>query len=134
MNKQELIEKFSGNVIQAIKYVESLRPEYPVKPVKPLANSKNIQNITSADALEWSKKLEVYEKEIIQYHLKKDHYQATVNLQEIELVEFIKDECNFYELVPERSREKVWSKAWSDGHSCGYYEVYQHLNELVDLF
>ena len=131
MNKQELIEKFSGNVIQAIKYVESHRPEYPVKPEKPLTNSKNI---TSAEALEWSKKLEVYEKEMIQYRLKKDYYNTTVHRHEIELVEFFKDECNFYDLVPEKSRNKVWDKAWSDGHSCGYYEVYQHLFELVDLF
>jgi hypothetical protein len=31
-------------------------------------------------------------------------------------------------------QSKVWWKAWEDGHSYGYYEVYQKLDDLVELF
>lgn len=130
MNKQELIEKYTGDVLQAIRYVESLRPEYLVRPTKPLLSIPHKSEMVK----EYGEKLEVYEKEMIQYNLKKDHYKSTVNQQESELIEFMKDECGFYSNIPEKSREKVWSKAWSDGHSSGYYEVYQRLDELVDLF
>ena len=36
--------------------------------------------------------------------------------------------------VPEQYRSKVYSKAWSTGHSSGHYAVYQELSELVKIF
>ncbi len=36
--------------------------------------------------------------------------------------------------IPEQYRDKVYSKAWQDGHSGGYIEVYNELLDLVALF
>ena len=36
--------------------------------------------------------------------------------------------------IPQRQADKIWSKAWQDGHSDGYYSVYCKLLELVELF
>lgn len=35
--------------------------------------------------------------------------------------------------LSEKTREKIYSKAWEDGHSSGYYEVEHHFSELCDL-
>jgi len=36
--------------------------------------------------------------------------------------------------IPKQYQEKVWSKAYSDGHSNGYVEVYNCLNNLLEIF
>jgi hypothetical protein len=36
--------------------------------------------------------------------------------------------------VSDKQKEKIWRKAWEQGHSNGYYEVYQELVDLVELF
>jgi len=48
--------------------------------------------------------------------------------------EFIKDVSGFNKTVPDDKKSKVYSKAWEDGHSSGYYEVYLCLLSLVELF
>jgi hypothetical protein len=29
---------------------------------------------------------------------------------------------------------RMYSKAWENGHSAGYYEVFLHFNDLVEVF
>lgn len=38
-----------------------------------------------------------------------------------------------YKEVPEDKLEKVWSKAWNNGHSSGFDEVRIHFEDLIDL-
>ena len=46
---------------------------------------------------------------------------------------FIKKESGLFD-IPEQYQNKVYYRAYSDGHSAGYYEVYQKLCELVEIF
>lgn len=36
--------------------------------------------------------------------------------------------------VPEQYKDKVFSKAWSDGHSSGWSEILNELYGLVEIF
>jgi hypothetical protein len=54
--------------------------------------------------------------------------------KETQLLRFIKNLTNFEDIVPQQYRPNLLAKAWEDGHSNGWYSVYQKLDELVDLF
>jgi hypothetical protein len=36
--------------------------------------------------------------------------------------------------IPEKYRNRVWTVAWSKGHSEGFYSVYNQLIELIEIF
>jgi hypothetical protein len=36
--------------------------------------------------------------------------------------------------LPDWQKKKIWEKAWEDGHSYGFDEVYSDLSELANLF
>jgi hypothetical protein len=47
----------------------------------------------------------------------------------------VKEESGLNNLkISQKQANKIWSKAWQDVHSDGYYEVYINLCELVELF
>ena len=74
----------------------------------------------------WASEMQTYESEM-----------ATIRLHNMKvdalILAFIKKESGLND-IPEQYQNKVFSKAWSDGHSSGYYEVYQQLCELVEIF
>ena len=47
--------------------------------------------------------------------------------------EYIREESGLNN-IPIQYRDKIYNKAWQDGHSDGFYSVYQHLTELVNIF
>jgi len=47
--------------------------------------------------------------------------------------EFRKDAIEYVGLTGHPKADKIYDKAWEDGHSCGYEEVLIHLEELADL-
>jgi len=49
------------------------------------------------------------------------------------IIEYIKSESGLGK-VPEQYRDKLYRIAYERGHSSGFYEVYQELCELVDIF
>ena len=118
-----------GNMSEAIKYAQEQYGEYPSKPSKP--NLKH--GHSSIEAKQYVSDLEVWEKNISEYDKKVSEFRERSSLVNEVIEDFIKDEAGL-NLIPETSRGKVWSKAWSDGHSNGYYEVYGVLCSLVDLF
>lgn len=75
------------------------------------------------------------------YSLKEEKYKQAQNScrqKEFEMndiiEQFIKDLSGLNSIVPEKYRDKVYQKAYDDGHSAGYYEVYLHLQDLVVIF
>lgn len=47
--------------------------------------------------------------------------------------EFKADALEYVGLTNHRLAEKVWDKAWSDGHAYGYREVLNELEALADI-
>lgn len=118
------------SVYDVIEFAENtFQVEFPARLTKPLLTS----NPTSEDAMEFAKKLAEWEVALPVFHA--DVNQRMDHNQKVDLLieEYIKRESGFYD-IPKRSQSKVWNKAWEDGHSSGYGEVYSHLRELVDLF
>lgn len=110
-----------------IKYLESLRVHI-TPPKKPSGIVR-----TGQEHREYANKLEVYEVEFAEYR----NAQAECSIFNIKvdalINTFISEESGL-NTIPEQYRNNVFSKAWSDGHSGGYYEVYRELCELVEIF
>ena len=131
MKKIDYINKFGNSVYEATEYAKSLYPEYPVKPVKPTI--RNPKSPSPVDHRDYATVLEKYEQEMAEWKIKRDEYQSYSNKINSELIEYIKEVAGL-NTIPEKFREKVWKKAYEDGHACGYTEVYNHLLDLVDIF
>lgn len=99
----------------------------PVKPLKPFEQ-------TPAATRAYADALEVYEADMAEYTAWLVDAKRYNNAIETAIEDFIKKESGLNTSVPEPYRANVWRKAWNDGHSGGYYEVYQELCELVDIF
>lgn len=124
-----LIENYSGDINRGIEYAKSEIPDFIEKPSKPILSNKP----TSADALDYAYKLKEYEDLVVIYEEQKKNRKEKANEIDEIIEEFIKDAACLKN-VPEKYRDKVYSKAYSDGHSGGFYSVYQELCELVDIF
>jgi hypothetical protein len=114
---------------QLIIIIEKSASPHPERPSKPTLN----KNHNSQQVKIYSSQMEEYEKDMVQYDECLKIYRKECSDIAFIIEQLIKDEACL-ESVPEKSRDKVYSKAWSDGHSSGFYQVYQELVELVDLF
>lgn len=117
------------SVCHIIERAEDFKQSHPATPYKPRLKD----NATSDEVREYAKLLEEYEKSYEEYkleHLRVRDFNMEV---ENEIESFIKDISGLND-IPEKSRDKVWYKAYQDGHSSGIYSVYQELCELVELF
>jgi hypothetical protein len=113
-----------------IKSLEKLRVHVS-RPSRP--DSGCIKIKTAQEHREYADKLEQYEKEMEEYKVQ-DNMCKIHNLKVDTLIlDFIKNEAGLNS-IPEQYRNKVFSKAWSDGHSDGYYEVFMQLSELINIF
>ena len=103
---------------------------YPEKPRKPVlltgANSEAIRVYADAFA-EFEKKFAEFETDRAIYYQRKGEIEHMVG-------DLIKSESGLDSIVPVLYRDKIWSIAWDAGHSDGYYEVYQWLCKLVEIF
>jgi len=81
---------------------------------------------------EYKKKLEEYERRKKEYKEKFKEYRA----EKQRLIEQFKKDA-FKELgienFPEVVKEKVFEIAWEEGHSEGFYRVYEKMEVLVDF-
>ncbi len=130
VTKENIEEAFGENVSQAEEFIKSQYLPYPEKPKQPLIK----QGMSSTELKEAALKQEQYEIDIVKYKEEKEKYQEHKNNLESILIDYIKEVSGLNKIVPEQYRDKVWSKAYSDGHSSGYYDVYINLNELVAIF
>jgi len=103
---------------------------YKFRPVKP---SNKLSEHTATAMRKLADELEAYESERAEFDYwatTARDYNAAID-QKIE--DTVKRDAGFYK-IPELYRDKVWRKAWADGHSGGWSEVFGQLCELVDIF
>ena len=100
---------------------------YPETPVKPRLPQKG----DSADYAEYAKELAVYEEQMIHYRQERGEAKRVLYGLEEELRLFL-IELSGWQSHPKA--DNAWSYAWQEGHSSGYYEVYQILCDLHDYF
>lgn len=130
LKAEQLYNKFGEDVDTTVRHLRDARGQVPT-----LINAKPKwkDHFTSVDATAFAKELEAWELDKIVT----DEAKAKWKQQEIEddqvLEIYIKDAANFKD-IPEQYRDKVWSYAWSDGHSNGYSEVFNILCSLVEIF
>lgn len=105
----------------------SNQPEWVDKPKRPTIKSKP----TAAEAIQYAKDLTQYESDLEQYKLLKAEYDKVEIEHHDKMVDLL---WHIAGDVPEQYRDKVFAKAWSDGHSGGWNEVLYHLHKLVDIF
>ena len=102
---------------------------YPEKPRKPVlltgANSEAMRVYADAFA-EFEKKFAEFEAERVIYYQRKGEIEHMIT-------DLISRESGL-DSIPEQYRDKIWCIAWEEGHSSGYYEVYQWLCKLVEIF
>lgn len=106
-----------------IGYSENPNPNRP--PTPPLDDPGKLR--TYADAIEkWNIEIEEWKKT----RQKETEYNNKISDA---ISKYIQDESGLNS-IPEQYRSKVYAYAWDQGHSSGYYEVYNYLISLVDIF
>ncbi len=120
----------TNSVAKAIEYAyKELQPEWINAPKKPYLSNPH----TSEQALAYSAALKQYEDDMEVYKTNKKLRDEQNNIVHEALVEFIKEEACLCD-VPKQYQDKVYARAYEDGHSSGMYEVYLKLNDLVEIF
>ena len=103
---------------------------YPEKPKKPVLD----RNHNAEQAKVYAMLMLSYENAFAEFE--KARLEHLNHKEKIEHVvgDLIKSESGLDSIVPVLYRDKIWSIAWNAGHSDGYYEVYQWLCKLVEIF
>lgn len=126
--KKEDLEKYS--VYEAIEYVKGLEPACLSRPRKPtLQNGANSKYV-----MQYGELLRQFELDIADYEIQQSKNREQSRKLTLVLEDFIKDQSGLLDYVPKDKQDKVWNYAWQQGHSSGYNEVYNYLQELVELF
>lgn len=119
-----------GDVYQTIEYAKSFYSERTFsRPLKPILRTPH----TSEQALEYSHMLKQYEADLKIYNKNKAEAITQADIINNEIVGFIKEESGLYK-IPKEYQNKVYAYAWENGHSDGYYNVFNVLNELLEIF
>jgi hypothetical protein len=107
----------------------------PKKPQAPNSSSSQ-KDATPQDYIDYGNALATFNSE---YETWKTTVKATEDDRDNEIdslcESLIKEESGLNNLkISQKQIDKIWSKAWQDVHSDGYYEAYINLCELVELF
>ncbi len=127
-----LIDNFdTTNTSVVYGYLHSLRqfkqPQRPTKPsLSPLA--------ASYDADAFAKKLKIYEGQLKYYAEDEVKYETESGVIQDLIEAFIKEKSGLNTLpFSQRVKDKIYWKAYSDGHSSGWNEVFGVLIDLVSM-
>lgn len=101
-------------------------PEKPTKPILPVKHNLDQIHMYAAAMAEYEAKFVEFETDRAIYYQRKGEIEHMVT-------ELISRESGLFS-VPEQYRDKIWRISWEEGHSAGYYEVYQWLCKLVEIF
>jgi hypothetical protein len=119
-----------GNLEKRFKEIDKTKKALPVKPKKPKLSIAH----TADEAEEYSILLREYEESMDEYSVKvneiKKYNSELERLKEAAL----KDESEFYAIVPEKYQDKVYALAYDEGHAYGYSEIYSKLLKLMQIF
>ena len=119
----------TGSVSTAIEFAINMKPKYVSRPIKPSLSSKH----TTDDVLAYANSLKEYDSKLVKYNTEREENIKMDKTIDSAIELFIKNVSGLNS-IPLQYRDKVYNKAYQDGHSSGYYSVYQHLDELVGIF
>lgn len=120
----------TGDVDKTINHAYTFRLPRPENPEKPHLSHQH----SLGDARVYLMALEQYEINKAEYYQLNAAYQ-TINKKINDIImDFLWDISGLKYLPNTVKKDRVWSKAYEDGHSEGMYEVYLKLISLVDLF
>ncbi len=120
----------SGDVYNVIRYAQELMAAHIQRPQKPQIQS-GLGVATSLRQL--ADETEKWESDMEAYKAAMDEIRAHNGKVNQLIEDFIKSESGLND-IPEQYRAGIWRKAWEDGHSSGYSEVYSQLLDLVEIF
>lgn len=127
----EIPNVFGGNFIEILSILEAAKiSTYEYRPVKP---SSKLAEHTPAGLRALADEIDAYETEKAEFDYWADAARTFNAAVDQKIEDTIKRDAGLYE-IPEQYRGKVWNKAWQDGHSGGWGEVFNCLCELVDIF
>lgn len=113
----------------AIEFAKEFYLPYPTAPRVPhLSDKRNLLEVQK-----YAVNLQEYNQLKLEYEKQQELYKSRSNVVNNLIEEYIKEQAGLNS-IPEQYRDKVYSKAYSDGHSEGFYSVYSQLCELVELF
>lgn len=120
-----------GNIYSVIDALADYKKiEYKRKPSKPFLKSTKP---TEAEIGTYTAELSMYNDDLEKYNENEKLYRKENSNRTAAIEDFIKEESGL-NTIPEQYRNKVYSYAYDDAHSNGYYEVYLKLEKLVDIF
>ena len=125
-----MLNNFGDDVYKAIDFAEKTLGEYPITPLKPLLHKKHPLGelkIYTDNFEKYNVLNEKHKDDLADFKIKEENISDTI-------IEYIKIKSDLFDLVPVKYVDSVYSLAYQQGHSGGYYEVYQKLVELVDIF
>lgn len=102
-------------------------PQKPAKPQMPIGTP------TSTQAREYADKLEEWEAAIPIWKEARENcidYNRDIDGH----IEYAIKTYAGLQNIPQQYRDKVWQKAWEDGHGYGFGEVYNKLCSLLEIF
>lgn len=127
----EKLQKISQNqsVSNAIEWATDNYGDYPKKPPKPMLK----KDANSKEVLEYAELLKNWELDSVIYKEQLETYKHNQNKIDSIIIEYIKEEAGI-SIVPQQYRDKLYAKAYEDGHSNGFYEIYNCLHSLIEIF
>lgn len=130
ITKEYLSEKFGEKVYEAAEFARKSYPSYPEQPQKPFLSRTH----TSRDAAIYGRGLMDYERKINEWKVRRDKYRDECNEIDVAVQDYIREVSGLNDIVPKQYQDKVYAIAYEDGHSAGYYEVYNKLSTLIEIF
>lgn len=119
-------EKFN-TLYEKVKEMEHLIWEQ--RRIKPFAETHVFDE---EQTVKWNR--EMVEKENQKRVSKMQELISTKNAIEKEQTDLLYEEVENAYGIPRKAAEKLWSKAYDDGHSDGFYRVLDIFEEYLDLF
>jgi len=126
---EEIIANESGIYNDVIDQLQKFRYSYPVTPIKPRLAIKH----TADEATRYSIDLKDYEREMEIYNAEKKEIIAHNNKVDKLIEDWVKEDTGLND-IPAQYRDKVYSLAYSHGHSGGHREIRNYLIDLVNIF
>jgi hypothetical protein len=119
-----------NDVAGVIEFAYKHRLPYPKQPVRPVLKN----NHNSIDIEAYLNAFKEYESLMRKFAEEKAEYFKTENHINSVIKDYLWEETGLNRLESAASKEKIWSRAYEDGHSDGMYEVYLKLCNLIELF
>lgn len=126
---KEYLEHFS--VYEAEKRIKThLNDLYVHRPREPRLKSTTP---TEEELSKFLAEKEEYQKLLKEYNVNNDFYKSESSRLYAILEDKVREDSGLND-IPEQYRDKVFRYAWSERHFSGYYEVYNRLCDLTDIF